>query len=103
MSAAIALEPIEPCAHCDIGSDPRESMDYGEAEPCPACGLPVCPSCRAMSGPTVCGTWADGPENADEIRESEAFNPKARAARLAAYARATSPEVAGDQYELTGV
>lgn len=61
------------CAHCSDGRFPgdRDSNDYGRRSRCPACAELVCPSCRAKSGPTVCGTHADGDENMTEIRRTE--------------------------------
>lgn len=54
-----------------------------------------------MSGPTTCGTHADGDENADDIAGDE--EPNHRRARLAAYRRAGSPHIAGDQYPLAKI
>lgn len=86
------------CAHCSDGNGGRDSMDDGRAVRCPACAELICPSCRAMSGPTTCGSHADGDENAADIQEAE--GPKDRRARLRAWRRAGSPHIAGDQYPL---
>lgn len=89
------------CAHCSAENGARDSMDDGRAVRCPACGELVCPSCRAMSGPATCGSFADGDENAEEIDYDE--NRNHRRARLAAWRRAGSPFVAGDQYPLAKI
>lgn len=59
------------CAHCSTMRGDRDSNDYSRRTTCPACGELVCPSCRAKSGPTVCGSFADGQENMAEIRRTE--------------------------------
>lgn len=65
------------CAHCSDGVfGDRASMDDGRARRCPACGQLVCPSCRAMSGPQTCGSYADGDENAADIANSETKRQK---------------------------
>lgn len=88
-----------PCAHCDNGpNDRRASMDDGRAVRCPACDELICPSCRAMSGPSTCGSYADGDENAADIATEE--SPEHTLDRLAAYRRAKSPHVAGLAYPL---
>lgn len=81
------------CAHCDGGSG-----DHGRKVECPACELPICPSCRALTGPTICGTHADGNENATEIFESE--STVHRRHRLLARKRAHAPYISGDEYPL---
>lgn len=87
------------CSHCgESKQNPRASLDDGRAVRCPACDELVCPSCRAMSGPATCGSYADADENLKEITESETRTH--RRGRLAAAERATSPYVAGDQYPL---
>lgn len=52
------------CAHCDDGTGPG-SLDYGHRVKCPACGLPICKSCRKASTPTDCGHFTDTPD--DEV------------------------------------
>lgn len=95
------MSKLTPCAHCaEREREPRTSMDAGRAVKCPACEELVCPSCRALSGPTVCGSFADGNENAAEIHESEQGNRKARLHRIDAWKRATHPNISGDRYPL---
>lgn len=67
------------CAHCGDEQEPRGSKDYGKAYDCPACGKKICPSCRAKSGPTICGSFADGDENMAEIYRTE--KPRHRQSR----------------------
>lgn len=52
------------CAHCDSGTGP-ESLDYDRRVKCPACGLPICPSCRKASSPTDCRSFCDPVEATD--------------------------------------
>lgn len=76
------MKPRE-CAHCSDGVfGDRASMDDGRARRCPACNQNVCPSCRAMSGPQTCGSYADGDENAADIANNE--SKRQQRARLVA-------------------
>lgn len=53
-----------------------------------------------MSGPTTCGNYADGNENAHDILQAESAS--GRRQRVAAWKRADSSEIRGTNYPLQG-
>lgn len=53
------------CAHCE------DELDNVEAVTCPACALPICEGCLAMSTPQDCMHWGDDSALDEEEEEEE--------------------------------